>query len=76
MDRQAESGRSQHARFWDMTENCLVRARQEMDERENSRPEMAPGTPGVCTEPALGAPERLLAKNTQKEGQFLSRHLN
>lgn len=25
-----------HAQFWDMTENCLVRVHQEMDERENS----------------------------------------
>lgn len=27
---------SLHAQFWDMTENCLVRVHQEMDERENS----------------------------------------
>lgn len=41
MNCQTGSGRRQHARFWDMTENCLVRAHQEMDERENSPHGMA-----------------------------------
>lgn len=48
MNCQTESGRSEHARFWDMTENCLVRARQQMDERENSPHETARVGPEAC----------------------------